>query len=133
MAGIKDIHVLLKDMRPVLDGTDYVFITKKCFQIDEKIIALNPVATCLEPEGMTLVVTMTAADTHGLPYDAVFKKITLEVHSSLEAVGLTAAVSTALASSGISANIIAGYYHDHIFIPEDKADTALQILEGLTE
>ena len=133
MAGITDIQVLLKEMKPVLDKTNYVFSTKENLKIDQDIIALDPIATFLESEGMTVVVAKTNADKYELPYDAVFNKITLEVHSSLEAVGLTAAISTALASNDISANVIAGYYHDHIFIPKDKADFALKILEGLAK
>ncbi|MDB4303959.1 ACT domain-containing protein [Desulfosarcina sp.] len=133
MAGIIEIDVLLKEMKPVLDRTDYVFSTKKCFQIDEEIIALNPIATFLESEGMTVVVSKIKAEKHKLSYDTIFNKITLEVHSSLEAVGLTAAISTALASRNISANMVAGYYHDHIFIPKDKSDLALETLEGLTK
>ena len=130
---IIEIDVLLKEMKPVLDRTDYVFSTKKCFQIDEEIIALNPIATFLESEGMTVVMSKIKAEKHKLSYDTIFNKITLEVHSSLEAVGLTAAISTALASRNISANMVTGYYHDHIFIPKDKADLALETLEGLTK
>ncbi len=133
MAGITDIKVLLKKMRPVLDKKDYVFSTKECYKINEDIIALDPIATFLESEGMTIVVTKMNADKHNLSYDAIFNKITLEVHSSLEAVGLTAAISTALTSNDISANVVAGYYHDHIFVPKEKARLALEILEGLTE
>ncbi|MDX2439671.1 MAG: ACT domain-containing protein [Desulfobacterales bacterium] len=133
MAGITKIKVLLKEMRPVLDTTDYVFSMKECSKIEKDIIALDPIATFLESEGMTVVVTKANADKHKLSYDAVFNKITLEVHSSLEAVGLTAAISTALASNDISANVIAGYYHDHIFVPKDKANLGLVILEGLTK
>lgn len=133
MVGITEIQVLLKEMKPVLDRTDYVFSTKKCFQIDEEIIALSPIATFLESEGMTVVVSKIKAEKHKLSYETIFNKITLEVHSSLEAVGLTAAISTALASRNISANVVAGYYHDHIFIPRDKADLALETLEGLTK
>lgn len=132
MTGIVEIKVLLKEMKPVLDRTDYVFSTRKCFHIDEEIIALRPIATVLESEGMTIVVSKEKAEKHKLSYDTIFNKITLEVHSSLEAVGLTAAISTALASRNISANVIAGYYHDHIFIPKDKADLALEALEGLS-
>lgn len=133
MAGIIEIDVLLKEMKPVLDRTDYVFSTKECFQIDEEIITLSPIATFIESEGMTVVVSKIKAEKHKLAYDTIFNKITLEVHSSLEAVGLTAAISTALASRNISANVVAGYYHDHIFIPKDKADIALETLEGLTK
>ena len=133
MAGIVDIKVLLKDMKPVLDETDYVFCTRKCFKLDKEIIDLNPIATFLEKEGMTVIVEQNKADSNNLSYDAVFNKITLEIHSSLEAVGLTAAFSKALTAYGISANVVAGYYHDHIFVPKDKADLAIKALTELTK
>ena len=62
---------------------------------------------------------------------SVFRLISLHVHSSLDAVGLTAAFSTALGNAGISANVVAAYYHDHIFVPTDKADKALNVLQGM--
>lgn len=133
MAGIVDIKVLLKDMKPILDRTDYVFCTKECFEINKEIVDLNPIATFLEKEGITLIVEQNRADACNLSYDAIFNKITLEIHSSLEAVGLTAAFSKALTAYGISANVIAGYYHDHIFVPKDKADLAIKALLELTQ
>jgi len=82
---------------------------------------------------MTVITTNKVADKHKLSYDAVFNKITLEVHSSLEAVGLTAAISTALTKHNISANIVAAYYHDHIFVPKKKAKVALKVLKQLSK
>ncbi len=132
MSGIIDIQVLLKQMKPILDNAEYVFISKKCFKLNQEIVSLNPIATFLEAEGMTAVILKSDAVKNKLTYDAVFRKITLEVHSSLEAVGLTAAISTALTERDISANVIAGYYHDHIFVLKNKAELALDTLEGLT-
>ncbi len=63
----------------------------------------------------------------------LFKFITLNVHSSLNAVGLTAAVASKLSLNGISANVIAAYYHDHIFIQTQYAEKALSLLLELTE
>ena len=68
-----------------------------------------------------------------LQFEEVFKKITLQVHSSLEAVGITAAVSTALTKKGISANVIAAYYHDHMFVPSSKSNSALDALKSITK
>ena len=132
MQGIVDINVLLKDMEPILDSEDYVFCSNKAFILNEEIIQLNPIATFLEKEGMTLVITKDIADKNTIDYASVFSKITLEIHSSLDAVGLTAAFSNALTSHGISANVIAGYYHDHIFVPKDKAKLAMKALIELT-
>lgn len=131
MSAIVDINILLKDMKPVLNETEYVFCTKKCFELNDEIIKLKPICTFLENEGLSIIISKEIADKNGLSYDAIFKKITLEIHSSLEAVGLTAAFSKALTSHNISANVVAGYYHDHIFIPKDKAELALKALESL--
>lgn len=132
MSGTVDINVLLKDMKPVLDETEYVFCTQNCFEINNKIIKLKPIATFVEKEGLTIIISKNTADKNSLNYDGIFNKITLEIHSSLEAVGLTAAFSKALTSHNISANVVAGYYHDHIFVPKDKASLALKALNSLT-
>lgn len=83
-------------------------------------VELNPISTFREKEGLTLVLTEDAATQAQLNFEGVFSLITLSVHSSLEAVGLTAAFATKLGSYGISANVIAGYYHDHIFVQKTK-------------
>ena len=95
-------------------------------------VNLVPIATFVESEGLTLVLTKNKADEADLHYEGVFRQITLMVHSSLEAVGLTAAVSTKLTSKGISANVIAAYYHDHIFVSDVKAEQALSALRELS-
>lgn len=133
MSGIVDIKVLLKDMKPVLDNTDYVFCTKNCFELNEKIIKLNPIGAFLESEGMTIIISKEKADENNLSYESIFNKITLEIHSSLDAVGLTAVFSKTLTSYGISANVIAGFYHDHIFVPKEKAELAVKALEELSK
>ena len=133
MSGIVDIKVLLKDMKPVLDDSDYVFCTKKCFEFNEEIMNLNPIGTFLESEGMTLILSKVKADENEFLYESVFSKITLEIHSSLDAVGLTAAFSKQLTNYNISANVVAGYYHDHIFVPKEKAKLAIEVLEKLSK
>ncbi|WP_260563531.1 ACT domain-containing protein [Alteromonas sp. KS69] len=54
--------------------------------------------------------------------------MTCNVHSSLDAVGMTAVMSAALTQANISANVVAGYYHDHIFVPAGRADEAIAVL-----
>lgn len=80
-----------------------------------------------------MVLTKDQADKAGLKYEGIFRKITLMVHSSPDAVGLTAAVSTVLTTTGISANVIASYYHDHIFVSDEKAEQALLALKELSQ
>ncbi len=133
MSGIVDIKILLKDMKPVLDSEEYVFCTKNYFELNTEIMELNPIGTFLESEGMTLIISRIKADENKLSYESVFNKITLEIHSSLDAVGLTAAFSKQLTEYGISANVVAGYYHDHIFVPKEKAILAIEALEKLTK
>jgi hypothetical protein len=92
----------------------------------------HPLACFVEPEGLTLVLTQESADLQDLPYQGTFHCISLQVHSSLEAVGLTAAVASKLATHGISANVIAGFYHDHVFVSSLRSDHALRLLESLS-
>jgi hypothetical protein len=94
-------------------------------------LSLLPVATFAEAAGLTLVLSAATADSAGMHYDEQFRQITLTVHSSLQAVGLTAAVSTKLTEKGISANVIAAYYHDHIFVPVAQAEQALLALQEM--
>ncbi|ARU56439.1 ACT domain protein [Oleiphilus messinensis] len=126
MSGIVDLEVLLQTLQPTLMDVEYVFCTVHGELAD--YLHLNPIATFSEPEGLTLVLPQSVAQNAGLKFESSFRQILLKVHSSLEAVGLTAAVSSALAKDGISANVIAAYYHDHIFVPSEKASQALEAL-----
>ena len=92
------------------------------------------VVTVREDEGVTLVLEVPEAERHGLAFapDDVMAMITLRVHSSLAAVGLTAAVSAALTARSISCNVVAGYHPDHLFVPADRADDALAALTELS-
>ncbi len=127
MSGIVELEELLKSMKPELLAPEFVFCT-----VQESLNAfadLNPVSTFIEAEGLTLVIEKSVADLNALSYEGSFRQITLTVHSSLEAVGLTAAVASKLASKGISANVIAAYYHDHIFVQSAYAQDALSALQ----
>lgn len=131
MSGIVELSELLKSMNPELSKEEYVFCT---LQSDNNSLGhLEPLCTFREEEGLTLVIDKEQAEANALEFSISFKKITLKVHSSLEAVGLTAAVATALTQNGISANVIAAYYHDHIFVPSDKASAAVEALLLLTK
>jgi hypothetical protein len=126
MSGMTDLDQLLQSMRPKLLDQECVFCTVSGELGD--YVALKPIATFIESEGVTLVLEKSVATHANLPFDGAFRQITLTVHSSLEAVGLTAAVAAKLASKGISANVIAAYYHDHIFVQSAKAELALAAL-----
>ena len=127
--GETNLRHLIRTMSPLLDNAEWIFATINVE--DESALAPYALASFREAEGLTLVLPQSAAD--GLEnVSAPMSRITLEVHSSLEAVGLTAAVAGALAEEGISANVIAAYYHDHIFVPKASADRALAVLTGLS-
>lgn len=130
MAGERNLETLLESMAPELVEGEFVFCTFPDAWYGE-YRELEPFAAVREAEGLTLVIPRSSADEHGVAYEAVFRGITLQVHSSLEAVGLTAAVARALAERGISANVIAGYFHDHVFVPRDRAGHALAALDQL--
>ena len=128
MSGEQDLEVLLRTAQPELRPGTVVFVVVHDVAHLEP---LAPVATIREPEGLTAVVRRERADALGFAYDYLAAWITLRVHSALAAVGLTAAVSTALARAGISCNVIAGYYHDHLLVPADQAARALEALAEL--
>lgn len=127
MVGETDLQELLSSMSPVLGEHDYVFLTLENARYGSHP-ELGPIASFLESEGLTLVVRRVKALEYGFTFETVYKRITLEVHSSLDAVGLTAAFSEKLTMHGISANVIAGYFHDHIFINKDDAERAIDAL-----
>lgn len=127
MSAIRDLDILLREMRPALHDGDYVFCCLPTQEAEEHI----GLALCLfrETEGVTLILERTHAERAGLAFGPVMRCITLTVHSALEAVGLTAAVSAALTRHGISANVVAAYHHDHIFVPAEDAQRALLALK----
>ncbi|MEU9773619.1 ACT domain-containing protein [Streptomyces sp. NPDC047968] len=128
MTGESDLRALLSGMRPELNPGRYVF-TSVTGGVPEGLV---PVVTVTEPEGLTLVVPEEAADAAGLAYDYVAGWITLRAHSALDAVGLTASVSRALADAGLSCNVVAGFHHDHLFVPHEHAPRAVDLLEELS-
>ncbi|GAA2405038.1 ACT domain-containing protein [Streptomyces glaucosporus] len=128
MAGERDLQRLLAGMRPELTPGEYVFTTVPGGRIPPGVA---PVVTVAEEEGLTLVLPREEADAAGLGYDYVAGRITLRIHSALDAVGLTAAVAAELAAAGTSCNVVAGFHHDHLFVPHDRARRAVRLLEDL--
>ena len=128
MNPVSDLSVLLKTLEPALNPGVFVFASvKDGHAIDPAVI----VASIREPEGLSVITSEADAAISGL--NPLFKCawITLTVNSALAAVGLTAAFATALGRSGISCNVVAGAYHDHIFVPLESAQTAMHVLHQL--
>ncbi len=128
MSGELNLEILLKNMKPVLNDGTYVFCTTLN---TEKIDISKVIGSFKEKEGTTLIVTKEYADVMGLSYTSIMSWISLEIHSSLEAVGLTATFSKVLAKNDISCNVMAGYYHDHIFVLKNDAEKAIDLLQSL--
>lgn len=131
MSGITDLRTLLASMQPALADGEFVFCTLPGARYGAGA-EHAPVASFAEEEGLTLVLPRERADAAGLPYAGAFRMLTLRVHSSLEAVGLTAAVAACLTERGISANVVAAFFHDHVFVPAERAAEALDALWSLS-
>ena len=131
MSGEKNLAKLLSAMSPQLVAGEFVFCTFEKARYGDHS-DLQPIASITESEGLTLVIAKSSADQNLIKYASTFRCITLEVHSSLDAVGLTATFSNKLAEHGISANVIAGFYHDHIFVQSELAQKAVDALKELT-
>ena len=120
---------LIRSMMPELQPGEYVFASVTSLS---GISWEDTICEFREAEGTTVVLERKRADALGISYDFVASWITLKVHSSLAAVGLTAVFATALAKSNISCNVMAGYYHDHIFVDTGDAQRAVDVLRGLS-
>ncbi|MBD5781665.1 ACT domain-containing protein [Pelagicoccus sp. NFK12] len=131
MSGETELGKLLVTLQPVLLREEFVFLTFADGSYGERS-HLRPIVSVRESEGLSLVVPRARADEEGLAYESVFRAITLNVHSSLQAVGLTAVVARALADRGISANVVAGFFHDHVFVPVDRSEEALAAIASLS-
>jgi len=130
MAGEKDLQTLLKSIKPEHNLGEYVF----CETAGLENINLEEIEMLFrEKEGITLILKKSIADQLNLDYSFIASWITLTVHSSLEAVGLTAAFSKALADNDISCNVVAGFYHDHIFVDQKDVEKAMMILNTFPE
>ena len=130
MTGEKNLDKLLKTMKPRLNAGDYIFCTVKDLNeinITEIILFFR------EEEGLTIVLEKQVADRLKLDYTFITSWITLTVHSSLEAVGLTAAFSKALTNEKISCNVVAGYFHDHIFVAKKDDEKAMTVLNKFSQ
>lgn len=129
--GIESLSEILSHLKAKILEQTFVFISVDAHST-HNLNAAHIFATVREEEGLTLIVEKAHKEKYSNQDANEFSCITLEVHSSLEAVGLTAAFSNALAKHNISCNVIAGYYHDHIFVEKTKAQKALEVINQLS-
>lgn len=129
MEGETNLNQILKTMKPKQNSGNYVF----CTVSDMIAIPFNEVIMSFrEEEGTTVILRKELADDLKLKYSFIASWITLAVHSSLQAVGFTAAFSNALSKEGISCNVVAAYYHDHIFVDEKDTGRAMNALNAFS-
>jgi len=136
MTGETNLAKLISTMRPVLLNERFVYVCID-YTNSDLIRSLQqdtplPMASFTENEAYSFILTQAQAERWQIPYSGVYACITLSVHSSLEAVGLTAAVSNALSEQKISANVVAAFYHDHVFVASQDAERAVQTLSFLS-
>ena len=127
---IRDLTILLRSMRPRLHERAFAYCI---VPPDRPWVHLDPIAMVLEREGRTLVIDEARALAAQLPIVLSVAWITLDVHSDLEAVGLTAAIAAALTGADISCNVVAGAHHDHLFVPFGSARAAMDALQRLQD
>mgnify|MGYP003542439268 FL=1 len=131
MSGETSLSKLLQCMHPILSPGEYVFC---CIgDRDNRYAQLNPIGQFREHEGITLILEREQADAANLPYTSVFSLITLSIHSSLEAVGFLAAITSKLAEHEISVNPVSAYYHDHLFVPVARTKQAIMLLQEFSK
>ena len=130
MSGETNLEVLIATLRPELHASPYVFCAIPRGDLDA--LAFDPLCRFHEREGVTVIVTREQATLKGLPFEGEWAWITLTAHSSLHAVGLLAAVTVSLARAGISANPVSAYHHDHLFVPWESREAAMEVLEELS-
>lgn len=128
MSGENDLATLLRTLTAKLHPETYVFAT-----LDAVPSNITPRMIFVEDEGITLICTRKQAEAAGIAYDFPCRMITLDVHSALEAVGFIAHIATRLAAAGMGVNPVAGYFHDHLFIPEGREDDALAVIDAIAQ
>lgn len=129
MAGETDLAILLAGLEPVLDAKPFGYAVLPHGQ--GLPAGLVPFALVREAEGLTVIAELDALASAGIAVEGRWARITMTVHSGLDAVGMTAAMASALTARGISANVVAGYYHDHLFVPWARRDDAVAALDAL--
>jgi hypothetical protein len=130
MSAITDLDVLLSSMAPRLMPDRVAFLAVRS---RDDLDVLDPICVFREAEAISVICSLERAEKAGMKVDRVYRQITLQVQSSLEAVGFLAAVAAALATVGVPCNAVSAYHHDHIFVPEDKAGKAMEALLAVAQ
>jgi len=128
MSGEQNLEKLFKSLSAKLAEGVHVFVT---VSNGRNLKGVNPRMIFQETEGTTFILLKTEAESNGLAYEFPCRMITLDVHSSLEAIGFIAAIATELAMHGMGVNPVSGFFHDHLFVPDGREQEALEILKQI--
>ena len=129
MSGEKDLETLLRSVRPNLSESQFVFYSISPDKLST--LKMKPLFVFREEEGVTIIIEKRHADSKSLDYDDIWSWIVLTVHSSLSAIGFLAAITAKLSENGVSVNVVSAYFHDHLFVPQEKVRLAMQVLDDL--
>lgn len=124
--GESNLDRLIESMEPVLHNDEFVFATVSS---DINLQDLQPIMIFKETEGITLILPKPVADAQNVSAEFPCRMITLNIHSSLDAVGFLARITTRLAALEMGVNPVSAFYHDHLFVPSEKAEVALSELK----
>lgn len=128
MSGLTDLKEVLSSLKVICDGIEYGFAS---IPDDSGIEREKVLATFQENGRLAIIAPKSYLDSKNIDNEGPYAKLTIDVHTSLELVGLTAVMATKLAEHGISANVVAAFYHDHVFVQYKLREKAIKILEGL--
>jgi hypothetical protein len=130
MSGYRELSYLLKNMKPAHVPGSYIFANITEDKL--KNLGSTPLLVFREDEGITVIVSKEIANKFALHSESEWGLISMTVHSDLEAVGFLAKVTSVLAEAGITANTVSAFYHDHIFVPSDRVQDAIELLKNLS-
>jgi len=130
MSGETNLDELIKSLSAILVDGLYVFVTLESYQT---LAGIEPRMMFKEAEGTTYILLKSDAEKHGLPYEFPCRMITLNIHSSLEAVGFMARIATELAKHDMGVNPVSGFFHDHLFVPDGREHDAMAVLEEMSK
>ena len=129
---ISDSQSMLAGMTPVLTEGEFVFCSINETDVIERAMPMA-LGSFMEAEGLTVILPRADAKALGFDDALPMRRITLEVFSALDGVGLTAGVAAALAAENIPCNMVAAYHHDHVFVPAAMAERAIAVLRELQQ
>lgn len=130
MTGETNLEILLQSLSAEADDDVFVFVTLPDDMIPEDI---HPKMVFQEAEGTTIIIPRQEAMERDIAFEFPCRMITLNIHSSLDAVGFIAVIAAELAKHGMGVNPVSAFYHDHLFVPENRKDDAMKILEGIAK